>query len=41
MTPSQVYFTDLRAKPGDNLLQKLERLMTKAGMGTIDLTASM
>ncbi len=36
MTPSQVYFTDLRAKPGDNLLQKLERLMTKAGMGTID-----
>ena len=35
MTRSQVYFTDLRAKPGDNLLQKLERRMTKAGMGTI------
>ena len=36
MSPSQVYFTDLRAKPGDNLLQKLERLITKAGMDTID-----
>ena len=33
MSPSQVYFTNLRAKPGDNLLDKLERLITKAGMG--------
>ena len=38
MSPSQVYFTNLRAKPGDNLLQKLERLMDKAGMGTIDFS---
>ena len=38
MSPSQVYFTDLRAKPGDNLLQKLERLMDKAGMGSIDFS---
>ena len=36
MSPSQVYFTDLRARPGDNLLDKLERLMDKAGMGTND-----
>ena len=36
MTPSTVYFTNLRAKPGDNLLQKLRRLLDKAGMGSID-----
>ena len=36
MSPSQVYFTNLRAKPGDNLLDKLERLITKAGMGSMD-----
>ena len=36
VTSSPVYFTNLRAKPGDNLLQKLERLITKAGMGSID-----
>ena len=33
---SAVYFTDLRAKPGDGLLEKLERLLTKAGMGEMD-----
>lgn len=33
---SAVYFTNLRAKPGDNLLQKLHRLLKKAGMDTID-----
>ena len=33
---SSVYFTNLRAKPGDNLLDKLNRLITKAGMGGID-----
>ncbi|MEG2204684.1 MAG: DUF362 domain-containing protein, partial [Oscillospiraceae bacterium] len=36
MSISTVYWTDLRAKPGDNLLQKLERLMKKAGMEQID-----
>ena len=36
MAPSQVYFTNLRAHPGDNLLQKLERLIDRAGMGSID-----
>ena len=36
MAPSTVYFTNLRAKPGDNLLQKLRRLMEQAGMGDID-----
>lgn len=36
MSASAVYFTNLRAKSGDNLLQKLERLIDKAGMGDID-----
>ncbi len=36
MSASKVYFTNLRAKPGDNLLQKLNRLITAAGMGNID-----
>ena len=31
-----VYYTSLRAKPGDSLLQKLNRLITQAGMGEID-----
>ncbi len=38
MERSEVYFTDLRAKPGDSLLQKLERLIRKAGIQKIDLT---
>lgn len=33
---SKVYFTDFRAKPGLNLLQKLERLVKKAGIENID-----
>ncbi|MBQ3011029.1 MAG: DUF362 domain-containing protein, partial [Oscillospiraceae bacterium] len=36
MAASKVYFTNLRAKPGDNLLQKLKRLLKTAGMGNID-----
>ena len=36
MTPSTVYFTNLRAHPGDNLLQKLRRLLERAGMGDMD-----
>jgi uncharacterized Fe-S center protein len=33
---SKVYFTDMRAKPGHNLLDKLEILIEKAGIGQID-----
>ncbi len=36
MGVSKVYFTNLRARPGDNLLQKLERLLRTAEMGNID-----
>ncbi|MBQ7983386.1 MAG: DUF362 domain-containing protein, partial [Clostridia bacterium] len=36
--PAKVYYTDLRAKPGLNLLQKLEKLMYAAGMNTIDFS---
>ena len=36
MSAAKVYFTNLRAKSGDNLLQKLERLIDKAGLGEID-----
>lgn len=36
MEKSKVYFTDLRTKPGLNLLDKLERLMKKAGIENID-----
>ena len=33
---SKVYFTDMRAEPGENLLQKLQKLIKKAGIGDID-----
>jgi uncharacterized Fe-S center protein len=36
MSKSKVYFTDLRTKPGNNLLDKLERLVKKAGIDGID-----
>ena len=37
MEKAKVYFTDMRAYPGkENLLQKLERLMVKAGIDKID-----
>jgi uncharacterized Fe-S center protein len=36
MIPSKVYFTNLRAKPSLNLLKKLENLVLKAGIETID-----
>ncbi len=37
MSPtSKVYFTDFRATPSCNLLQKLEKLVKKAGIETID-----
>lgn len=36
MEKSKVYFTDLRTRPGLNLLDKLERLVKKAGIESID-----
>lgn len=36
MNISNVYFTDLRVKNGDNLLTKLQRLIKTAGIGNID-----
>ena len=36
MEKSKVYFTDFRARPGYNLLQKLERLIKTAGINKID-----
>ncbi len=38
MEKSKVFFTDLRATPTMNLLQKLERLVKKAGIENIDFT---
>lgn len=38
MEVSNVYFTDLRVKNGDNLLTKLQRLIKTAGIGNIDFT---
>ena len=36
MEKSKVYFTDFRARPGNNLLQKLEKLIKTAGIEDID-----
>ena len=37
MEKAEVYFADMRAYPGkENLLQKLNRLMVKAGIDKID-----
>lgn len=36
MEKSKVYFTDLRTRPGLNLLDKVERLVKKAGIENID-----
>lgn len=36
MEKSKVFFTDLRTKPGVNLLDKLEKLIKKAGISNID-----
>ncbi|MDL2282740.1 DUF362 domain-containing protein, partial [Parabacteroides sp. OttesenSCG-928-G06] len=36
MTASKVYFTNLRTTPSTNLLQKMERLVKKAGIESID-----
>lgn len=36
MAKSKVYFTDLRTKPGNNMLDKLEKLVKTAGIEKID-----
>ncbi|MDR2517999.1 MAG: DUF362 domain-containing protein [Spirochaetaceae bacterium] len=36
MSGAKVYFTDMRCKVGESLLVKLDRLMSKAGIETID-----
>ena len=41
MNKSKVYFSNLRAKPGMNLLQKLERLIRTAGMEEIDFKGKL
>lgn len=41
MTASKVYFSDLRARPGNNLLQKLDKLIRTAGIESIDFTRRM
>ena len=35
---SKVYFSDFRCKPGQSRLEKLEKLIVKAGIDTIDFT---
>ena len=37
MEKAKVYYSDLRAKPGLNLLQKLQRLVRAAGLDTIEM----
>ncbi|MGI5854987.1 MAG: DUF362 domain-containing protein [Candidatus Merdivicinus sp.] len=37
MEKSKVYFTDMRAVPGTNLLTKLQKLIRRAGIGEIDM----
>ncbi len=36
MERSKVYFTNLRTTPSSNLLDKMERLVKKAGIESID-----
>ena len=41
MAKSKVYFTDMRALPGTNLPEKLQKLIRKAGIGEIDFEKKM
>jgi len=38
---SKVYFTNMRTKPGNNILDKLEKVIEKAGIGKMDLKDKM
>ena len=33
--PAEVFFTDLRAKSGNNLLDKVDRLFDRAGLASL------
>ena len=37
MEKSKVYFTNMRARPGTNIQEKLTRLMEAAGIGTMPM----
>lgn len=41
MASSKVYFTDMHTGQGSNLLQKMERLLRKAGLDRMDLDGKM
>ena len=41
MEKAKVYYSDLRALPGTNLLSKLQKLMRRAGIGEIDMENKM
>ena len=41
MEKAKVYYSDLRALPGTNLLVKLQRLIRRAGIGEIDMKNKM
>lgn len=41
MSPSKVYFTDLRVKPSQSLLKKLETLAVRAGIEKIDFSRKL
>jgi hypothetical protein len=41
MAPSKVFFTDMRTCQGNNLLDKMERLLRKAGLDRMDLEGKM
>ena len=41
MKKAKVYFTDMRALPGTNLLEKLQKLIRKAGIGEIGFEKKM
>ena len=36
MEQSKVFFTDLRTTPGNDLMKKLERLIRRAGIDSVD-----
>ena len=41
MEKAKVYFSDLRCRPGVNLLEKLQKLIRTAGMGEIDFSRKL
>ena len=41
MEKAKVYYSDLRALPGTNLLVKLQKLIRRAGIGSIDMDGKL